>query len=215
MGRTAGVTAADTRERLLRAAAAVFAERGYDGTRVADIAAAAGVSNGALYAHFDSKAELLVHALRTHGRRRIAELFAADPDRSITELLLVIGRSLPQPRESGDLIVEGLVAARRDEAVAQPMRDYTGERADWLAGLMRIAQAGGELDPALSPDALAHFCLLLAMGSALVTPDMHMVGERDWMELLSRVVTALAPTDCTAGTPGETTPGETTPGETQ
>jgi hypothetical protein len=36
MGRIAGVTAAETRERLLRAAADVFAERGYDGTRVAD-----------------------------------------------------------------------------------------------------------------------------------------------------------------------------------
>lgn len=201
MGRTAGVTAADTRQRLLRAAAAVFAERGYDGTRVADIAATAGVSNGALYAHFGSKAELLVEALRTHGRRQLAELFAADPDRSITELLLVIGRGLPQHRDGGDLIVEGLVAARRDEDVAQPMRDYMGERADWLAGLMRIAEAAGELDPALSPDALAHFCLLLAMGSALVTPDMHAVGDGEWMELLSRVVTALAPNDCTAGTP--------------
>jgi len=50
MGRIAGVTATETRERLLRAAAEVFAERGYDGTRVADIAAAAGVSNGAMYA---------------------------------------------------------------------------------------------------------------------------------------------------------------------
>jgi AcrR family transcriptional regulator len=217
MGRTAGVTAADTRERLLRAAAAVFAERGYDGTRVADIAAAAGVSNGALYAHFDSKAELLVHALRTHGRRQLAELFAADPDRSITELLLVIGRSLPQARNGGDLIVEGLVAARRDEDVAQPMRDYMGERADWLAGLMRIAQAGGELDPALSPDALAHFCLLLAMGSALVTPDMHAVGDGEWMELLSRVVSALAPADCTAGTPDYPTAdlGKAQPGRAQ
>jgi AcrR family transcriptional regulator len=193
MGRTAGVTAADTRERLLRAAADVFAERGYDGTRVADIATAAGVSNGALYAHFDSKAELLVHALRTHGRRLLAELFAADPDRSVTELLLVIGRSLRTHRDRGDLIVEGLVAARRDEDVAEPMRDYVGERADWLAGLMRIAQAAGELDPALSPDALAHFCLLLAMGSALVTPEMHAVDDGEWMELLSRVVTALAP----------------------
>ncbi len=54
----------ETRQRLLAAAAAVFAERGYDGTRVADIASAAGVSNGALYAHFGSKAELLVAALR-------------------------------------------------------------------------------------------------------------------------------------------------------
>jgi AcrR family transcriptional regulator len=196
MGRTAGVTAADTRERLLRAAATVFAERGYDGTRVADIAAAAGVSNGALYAHFDSKAELLVSALRTHGRRLLADLFAADPDRSVTDLLLIIGRSLPRRRdEGGNLIVEGLVAARRDEDVAEPMRAYIGERADWLAGLMRIAQAGGELDPALPPGALAHFCLLIAMGSALVTPDMHEVDDEAWMTLLRRVVTALAPAD--------------------
>ena len=48
MGRVAGVTSAETRTRLLRAAADVFAARGYDGTRVADIAAAAGVSNSAL-----------------------------------------------------------------------------------------------------------------------------------------------------------------------
>jgi hypothetical protein len=86
------------------------------------------------------------------------------------------------------------------------MRDYMGEHADWLAGLMRIAQAGGELDSALSPDALAHFCLLIAMGSALVTPDMHAVDDGEWMELLSRVVTALGPTDCTAGTPDYPTP---------
>ena len=55
MGRIAGVTAAETRERLLRAAADVFAGQGFEGTRVARIAAAAGVSNGALYAHFASK----------------------------------------------------------------------------------------------------------------------------------------------------------------
>ena len=143
MGRIAGVTATETRDRLLRAAADVFAERGYDGTRVADIAAAAGVSNGALYAHFASKADLLVDALRTHGRRVLADMFAADPSRSITDLLLVIGRRLPRrPDARGYLLVEALVAARRDEDVARPMRAYVGERADWLADLMRVAQAG-------------------------------------------------------------------------
>ena len=142
MGRIAGVTAEQTRERLLRAAADVFAERGYDGTRVADIAAAAGVSNGAMYAHFASKAELLTGALRAHGQRLLADLFQADPTRSITEMLLVIGQWLPRRRDArGYLIVEALVAARRDEAVARPMRDYVGERADWLADLMRVAQA--------------------------------------------------------------------------
>jgi AcrR family transcriptional regulator/ferredoxin len=195
MGRIAGVTAAETRERLLSAAADIFAERGYDGTRVADIAAAAGVSNGALYAHFASKAELLVQALRAHGRRLLAEAFAADPGRSITDLLLVVGQWLPLRRGAREyLVVEALVAARRDDDMAQPMRTYIGERADMLADLMRAAQAAGELDPALSPNALAHFCLLLAMGSSLITPDLHAVGTEEWAALLARVVTGLAST---------------------
>jgi AcrR family transcriptional regulator len=204
MGRIAGVAAAQTRDRLLRAAADVFAERGFEGTRVAEIASAAGVSNGALYAHFESKADLLVEAVRTHGRRLLAELFAADPDRPITDLLLEIGRGLVHRRDDcGYLVIEALVAARRDPGVAAHMRGYVSERADWLSGLVRAAQAGGELDHELSPNALAHFCLLIAMGSAIVTPDLHAVGDQEWAALLSRVMSGLAPgaTGQAEGTP--------------
>jgi AcrR family transcriptional regulator len=198
VGRIAGVTAAETRNRLLAAAADVFARRGYDGARVVDIAATAGVSNGALYAHFGSKAELLAAALRAHGNQMLAELFATDPDRPITELLLEGGRWLGRRRDaSGYLAVEALVAARRDEDVAPPMRDWSGERADWLAGLVRIGQAGGELDRTVSPQALAHFCLLLSMGAAVITPDLHAVDEDEWAALLARVVSGLAPPDTT------------------
>ena len=201
MGRIAGVTAEETRERLLLAAADVFAQRGYDGTRVADIAMDADVSSGALYAHFGSKAELLVAALRRHGRRLLAEALAAEPGRPVTELLLQIGRQLPRRRDArGYLIVEALVAARRDEDVAGPMRDYVGERGDLLAEVVRVAQAGGELDPSLSPSALSHFCLLLSMGSALITPDLHAVTEEEWAALLTRVVAGLAPPPATAQT---------------
>ena len=194
MGRVAGVTSAETRTRLLRAAADVFAARGYDGTRVADIAAAAGVSNGALYAHFGSKAGLLVASLRAHGRRVLADLLAADPERPVADLLLQAGRSLPGQRDDRSyLAVAALIGARRDEDVAGPMRTYTSERAGWLAGLMLAGQAGGELDPALSPDALAHFCLLLAFGSSLLTAELHAVDEAEWSALLARVVSGLSP----------------------
>lgn len=196
MGRVAGVTATETRERLLRAAADAFAAQGYDGTRVADIAASAGVSNGALYAHFGSKAELLVGALRAHGRRHLADMFEADPDRPVTEMLLAIGQRLGrQPDAGGYLLVEALVAARRDEDVARPMRDDMGERAEWLVQLIRGAQTSGELDPGVSAEALAHFCLMLTMGSALVTPDSHAVDEDEWARLLTRLIAALAPPD--------------------
>jgi AcrR family transcriptional regulator len=198
VGRIAGVTAAETRDRLLRAAADVFARRGYDGTRVADIAATAGVSNGALYAHFGSKAELLVAALRACGHQMLAELFATDPDRPITELLLEVGRSLRRPRDaSGYLSVEALVAARRDEDVAPAMREWMGERADWLAELVRIGQSGGELDASVSPRALAHFCLLLGMGAAVITDELNPVDEDEWAALLARIVRGLAPEETT------------------
>ena len=194
MGRTAGATAAGTRERLLRAAADVFGARGYDGTRVSDIAEAAGLSNGAMYAYFASKAELLVGAVRAHGRRLVTDLIAADPSRSIADVLLETGRSLRRrPDPEGYLVIEALVAARRDGALAGSVRPYIRERADWLAALVQEAQARGEIDAAVSPQAVAHFCVALAMGSALIPPDLHDVDDEEWAALLARLVTALAP----------------------
>ncbi|MGH9047753.1 MAG: TetR/AcrR family transcriptional regulator, partial [Acidimicrobiales bacterium] len=43
------------RERLLDAAAHVFAQKGYSGTRILDVVAAAGLSTGAVYGRFGSK----------------------------------------------------------------------------------------------------------------------------------------------------------------
>ena len=194
MGRTPGATAASTRERLLRAAADVFGRRGYAGTRVSEIAEAAGLSNGALYAYFGSRAELLVDALRAHGQRMLTDLVSADPTRSISDLLLQTGRSLHLQREPDDqLVIEALIAARRDEEVAAPMRGYIRERAEWLAGLVREAQSRGELDPAIAPSAVAHFCLSLAAGTALVSPDLNDVDDTEWAALLARLLAALAP----------------------
>jgi AcrR family transcriptional regulator len=53
--RSARAQGGDAREALLRAAAAVFAERGFREASVDEIAARAGYSKGALYWHFESK----------------------------------------------------------------------------------------------------------------------------------------------------------------
>jgi AcrR family transcriptional regulator len=57
--RTQADRRADTRGRLLRAAAELFASQGYDAVSVDEVAAAADRSSGALYAHFGSKQGLL------------------------------------------------------------------------------------------------------------------------------------------------------------
>jgi len=70
------------RERLLEAAASVFAERGYEAARVEQIADAAGVSAGLLYRHFAGKRELyteLVHRADRELLRHLAEAAAPGP----------------------------------------------------------------------------------------------------------------------------------------
>ncbi len=52
----------EVRRLLLAAAAGVFARRGFSGSRTADIAAKAGVSESTLFAHFPSKGDLFVAA---------------------------------------------------------------------------------------------------------------------------------------------------------
>ena len=49
----------DTKERILTEALRLFAEGGYEATSVSDIAAALGITKGALYRHYDSKRAIL------------------------------------------------------------------------------------------------------------------------------------------------------------
>ncbi len=56
----------DTRDRIERAALALFAAKGVDATTTKDIAAAVGISEGAIYRHFRSKDELAWHLFSTH-----------------------------------------------------------------------------------------------------------------------------------------------------
>jgi AcrR family transcriptional regulator len=50
------------RDRIIRAAVAVFAEKGYHGATIADVVRRSGLSVGAIYTHFKSKDELFLHS---------------------------------------------------------------------------------------------------------------------------------------------------------
>ncbi|MFC4127729.1 TetR family transcriptional regulator [Nocardia rhizosphaerae] len=62
-----------TRARLLEAAVAAFAEKGFNGTTTRDIAAAAGMSPAAVYVHHKSKEELL-YLISRSGHQAVVEL---------------------------------------------------------------------------------------------------------------------------------------------
>nr|WP_221472146.1 TetR/AcrR family transcriptional regulator [Amycolatopsis umgeniensis] len=65
-----------TRQRLLAAAAELFAERGVNGTSVEQIAERAGFTRGAFYGNFDGKHELVVELLRRRTQREAEEVAA-------------------------------------------------------------------------------------------------------------------------------------------
>jgi AcrR family transcriptional regulator len=78
---TARLSAPERRERILSAAAAAFAARGYDGASVGEIAAGAGITKPVLYDHFASKRRLFVEVMeraRDDLVRRGAVAMAAD-----------------------------------------------------------------------------------------------------------------------------------------
>jgi AcrR family transcriptional regulator len=76
-------TRAQTRARLLQAASEVFAKHGYDRASLDDVAAAAGLTKGAVYSSFASKDELFYALMRERIDERLA-LVAAAVDRQTT-----------------------------------------------------------------------------------------------------------------------------------
>ncbi len=82
----------DRRERILRAAAELVAERGFHAVSMADIGGAAGIVGSGVYRHFESKASVLL-ALLDDGMARLLENAAAAlasgrPDAEVLEELV-------------------------------------------------------------------------------------------------------------------------------
>lgn len=76
---------AATREKLLDAAARVFAAQGFNGASVEEIAAEAGYSTGALYSNFDGKEDLFLSLLDREVARHVSEVEEAARRGTISE----------------------------------------------------------------------------------------------------------------------------------
>src|SRR5687768_8412689 len=120
MGRRAGINSEDTRRELLAAAAKVLLARGYEGTRVSEIAREAGLTTGAIYNHFASKAELLEAAIAEQAPEAFERLTDLDSATSLATALRDAGSVLGKAATSiGPLVLELVVTARRDPEVAK------------------------------------------------------------------------------------------------
>lgn len=167
-------TKARTREQLLEAAALVFADKGFAGASVEEIAEAAGYSTGALYSNFDSKEQLfleLLAARRTQGvSRRIhavegildrAEANDADPFDALGQLFLGIADRIS---DLAPLQAEFWLYAVRNPDAMGVIADKLGEQTDALEPLVARALTRFGDTPAVAPRELTTAVLALLQG---------------------------------------------------
>jgi AcrR family transcriptional regulator len=183
-------------DRLLAAAAEVFAERGYDGAGVAEIARRAGVTTGAIYSRYRGKAELLVDALDVAMASHLETVLATSGERDVTGVLAALGTHLlsADSHASDGLLVEAVVATRREPELAAMLERRLADERARLGKVIEAGKADGLFDPDLDSDAVVTFIQSIGLGFVLFrTIGTPMPDADAWQVVIDRVITAARP----------------------
>ena len=137
---------AETRERILRVATELFAEKGYHGTGVAEIGERAAIRRGALYYHIVSKEELLFEVMSPHVREVLEEaervvISDLDPADKLRRLMAHQVRTIAKRRSEVVIFFRDFGALTGDRATElQDLRDQVEDA--WRAVLEEGVEKG-------------------------------------------------------------------------
>lgn len=149
----------ETRQTLLHAGLTVFSQHGYVATRLEDVAQAAGVSRGAIYWHFKSKADLylaLVREAEVRLDRVIASArgdggsFLAITRRVMVRMLAYLAEDETYRAVQGLLLLKTGVAPDLRAAQQEQLHALQAKEEE-LAAVMRGGIAAGEFRADLDP----------------------------------------------------------------
>jgi AcrR family transcriptional regulator len=180
-----GTAEVPTRERILAAAERLFATRGFDGVTMPAIAQASGITAGAIYKHFTSKAALFFEVVR-----RAVEGTPASTDGSLPVTAgTYTTRRLKRVRQ---MAVEVHYAAAKSPEVRRLLRHsldrQIGEIRDGLAAAQRAGQIAAGPDPEFVATAVMAFILGL-MHMETLSP--HLIGDPRWQAFVAERAEAL------------------------
>jgi AcrR family transcriptional regulator len=159
-----------TRQRLLESAARAFAEKGFGGASLEEIAESAGSSTGALYANFANKEQLFMEVVATRRARTavrraeaVAEVFDqhADPLGALSRLFV---RVADRDRQFAPLQAEfWLYAVRHPDAMAV-IAAGVGDQVDALEPVVASALERFGAAPGAAPREVTMVMLALFHG---------------------------------------------------
>ncbi len=169
-------------ESILQAARRALAERGFEATRIADIARGAGVSTGTVHYYFKTKHDVLLAALRWANETPYTRLETAleEEDDAVSQLALLIDVAVPYPGwlEEQYLLWIELVNRVLRARELRPESQKVGVR--WRRYFREVIEEGeraGAFRPVAPADEVAERLVSLADGLALkalagdITPE--------------------------------------------
>lgn len=166
----------EIREKLLEAAARVFAETGYRGATTRRIAQEAGVNEVTLFRHFGSKAELILAAVHHVGDPLPEEALPTDPRDPACELTEWARGQLHHLTGVAALIRATIGGAEEHEELAscgsQHPRRVGHQLREYLVRLQERGLASREFDPSVAASMLMGTLFSDAMGRDFM-PDVY------------------------------------------
>lgn len=159
-----------TRAQIIDAAAAAFAEGGFDGVSFNDLVKDSGMSKGAFYFHFASKEDLAVATFRAKQEELLSRLFAESlPIDSVDKVTVLLRRRAELIREYPALLCVSRLGTDLT-ARSSPGSEYSSYHdlaLGLIAGLVADGQRAGAFRSDIRPEAAARtiFAAMVGMDS--------------------------------------------------
>lgn len=190
----------ETTRRLLEAAGQEFRERGYEGSRVSEIARRADLTTGAVYARWPHKPDVLAAALDHVLRQALPvdeiEQFGSEPPEP-AEILKMLRASRLGRDEQRDVMVQAFGSARNNEVIGDCLLRFLNEESRRLGELVELGKEQGVCDPAFSTAAITLLWHSVALGAQLLVSagldEDYVPDDDDWTVLLWTVICAICP----------------------
>jgi AcrR family transcriptional regulator len=176
----AGSLGRGARDRLIAAAAELFARQGFNATSINELHAAARVSKRTLYQHFASKDDLILAYLTAYARTGATEGVLSREDLAPRTRLLEVFTALADPASARP---DPILAATAEFPDPQhPVHRAAAEHAERFSGrLSALARAAGARDPERTARRLATLyagacCRVLLEDVAAVVDEVYMMA---------------------------------------
>ena len=192
-----------SREKLLRAAIAEIADRGYEKARLVDIAKRADLTVGSIYTWFENKEDLFRAALEDALEAQLlsnAAALAGVPELNQDKWLYEIANLVPRNHEDDTvtaaqrLMIESYYASWRDSDAQEKLLPRLRTHVQMYIDIIERAQASGAVRDDIDTYALAMVMVAVPLGMSLLNlSGFDRVEDSLWLPIILGVHESLKP----------------------